>query len=125
VRARSLCLGCKRAPAVDHGRCSACLPAYLKVQRQRTDDKRGSASARGYGAAWSATAAAFLAAAGHRCAIPGCHRRASVADHYPRTRRELVDAGVTDPDAWHRLRPLCRHHHDTIGPRTPRGPRRA
>jgi hypothetical protein len=34
-----------------------------------------------------------------------CGRRATVADHYPETRRSLVDRGIPDPDAWHWLRP--------------------
>jgi 5-methylcytosine-specific restriction protein A len=41
-----------------------------------------------------------------------CGRPSQVSDHWPRTRRELLAAGVRDPDAWHRLRPLCKPCHD-------------
>lgn len=37
---------------------------------------------------------------------------ATVADHHPTSRRELLTQGVTDPDADHRLRPLCTTCHN-------------
>jgi 5-methylcytosine-specific restriction protein A len=36
-----------------------------------------------------------------------CGRTATVADHFPTSRRQLVAEGVSDPDVWSRLRPLC------------------
>lgn len=45
------------------------------------------------------------------CTHPGCHSWSTVADHYPRTRRELVDAGH-DPNDPQRGRGLCATHHN-------------
>lgn len=42
-----------------------------------------------------------------------CGARATVPDHWPQTRRELVKAGVADPDDPAYLRALCDHHHRT------------
>jgi 5-methylcytosine-specific restriction enzyme A len=36
-----------------------------------------------------------------------CSKTATVADHFPESRRALVAKGVNDPDAFSRLRPLC------------------
>lgn len=36
---------------------------------------------------------------------------ATVADHWPTSRRELVEQGVANPDAPHRLRALCASCH--------------
>jgi 5-methylcytosine-specific restriction protein A len=41
-----------------------------------------------------------------------CGAPATVADHYPVSRRVLVMRGVADPDADERLRPLCKPCHD-------------
>lgn len=61
-------------------------------------------------AAWKNNRAAFLAA--HpTCAL--CDAPSYTPDHYPISRRDLITQGVSDPDAWHRLRPLCLHHHGT------------
>ncbi|MFD6127658.1 HNH endonuclease, partial [Streptomyces hydrogenans] len=40
-----------------------------------------------------------------------CTKPATVADHFPESRRSLVARGVSDPDAWSRLRPLCTSCH--------------
>lgn len=42
---------------------------------------------------------------------PQCMAPATVADHYPDTKAELVQLGVTDVDALHRLRGLCASCH--------------
>lgn len=43
-----------------------------------------------------------------------CHvERSTVADHWPTSRRHLVEQGVTDPDAPSRLRGLCASCHGT------------
>ncbi|MET7300727.1 hypothetical protein [Embleya sp. NPDC005575] len=44
------------------------------------------------------------------CAL--CSAAATVADHFPLSRRVLVDQGVADPDAPERLRPLCVRCHN-------------
>lgn len=42
---------------------------------------------------------------------PRCLDPATVADHYPTSKRELVAQGVPDPDAMRRLRGLCASCH--------------
>lgn len=51
-----------------------------------------------------------------KCAL--CGSRATVADHYPDTRRELLARGVADPDTEDRLRPLCASCHASRGRRS-------
>jgi 5-methylcytosine-specific restriction protein A len=41
-----------------------------------------------------------------------CGAVATIADHYPTSRRVLVASGVVDPDADDRLRALCKSCHD-------------
>lgn len=82
------------------GRCDACRAR----RRIGVDQARGTAADRGYGRRWRARRPDYLAR--HpRCAL--CGRASTVPDHYPRSRRELVAAGVLDPDADEYLRPLC------------------
>jgi len=73
-----------------------------------TPDRRPSAAARGYGPKWRRIRAQFLK---HhpRCAL--CPAPATVADHHPLTRRQLLEVGDPHPDAWHHLRPLCEPCH--------------
>lgn len=86
---------------------SRCEPHRLA--RQRTDDKRrGTAAERGYDARWRRIRKAFLAAAPF---CIDCGGIATVADHDPIPRRVLVEQGVRDPDAFHRLKPRCARCH--------------
>ncbi len=83
------------------GRC----PAHGKP------DRRPNASQRGYGARWQKIRSAFLAAHPLCAGVDGehhphCDGQATVPDHAPLTRRELVARGVADPDAWEYLVPL-------------------
>lgn len=90
----------------DGGRCTDC--------RRDADQQRGTRQDRGYDAAWERTRTAYLAQPGNGACVlrgPRCTGRATVADHYPVSRRQLVTQGVRDPDAWHRLRPLCASCH--------------
>lgn len=41
-----------------------------------------------------------------------CSKTATVADHFPESRRSLVTRGVSDPDALSRLCPLCTSCHN-------------
>ncbi|MEU8131949.1 hypothetical protein [Streptodolium elevatio] len=41
-----------------------------------------------------------------------CAHPATVADHFPSSRRQLIAAGVADPDAPERLRALCSPCHN-------------
>ena len=45
-----------------------------------------------------------------RCVL--CQRAATVPDHYPRTRKQLVAASVHNPDAAQYLRALCAACHN-------------
>ena len=41
-----------------------------------------------------------------------CSRTATVADHFPLSRRQLLARGVVNPDAFGHLRPLCTSCHN-------------
>src|ERR1044072_9606662 len=81
----------------DSGRCDACDSA--------AERRRGTAAERGYGHRWSTVVQPRYLRAHPICALGP--EVATIADHYPTSRRDLVAQGVRDPDAWHRLRPLC------------------
>lgn len=87
---------------VEQGRCDGC--------RGQADAQRGSARQRGYDSAWEAKRSNYLTR-NPFCRL--CHGLASVADHHPTSRRDLIAAGVADPDADHRLRPLCAPCHNS------------
>ena len=88
---------------------------------------RPTAAQRGYGARWRRRRRRYLAAHPICCLCPA---PAEIPDHYPRSRRELVAAGVRDPDADEYLRPLCApcHNRETAkhqpGGWAPKGKRR-
>jgi hypothetical protein len=82
------------------GRCARCLARV---------PPRPSAAERGYGATWRYVTRPEFLARHPTCAL--CSQPATVPDHYPRSRRQLVRAGVPDPDAERFLRPLCDEHH--------------
>jgi 5-methylcytosine-specific restriction protein A len=106
-----VCAQCGNAYSGPHCACRA-------QQRRASDHARGTAAQRGYGHHWAANRRAFLAA--HPlCAL--CGRLADVADHHPHTRRQLLAWRVPDPDAWHRLRPLCTPCHNRHTARTTPG----
>lgn len=109
--------------------CPTCRP---KVQ-QTSDRMRGTAAERGYsGKSWRVARRARLRSSPYcECAgdLPqprrgpriGCGRhhgrcfaQADTADHFPRTRRELVAAGVTNPDRVIYLRSLCSSCHSSM-----------
>jgi 5-methylcytosine-specific restriction protein A len=93
------------------GRCTGC--------RAKAEAVRGSPASRGYS---SAHRNRFRVGVLRKqpictCADQGhhhgdrCWRPAVVADHYPLSRRELVDAGLDPNDPAHG-RGLCKHCHD-------------
>lgn len=84
------------------GRCEACATA--------ADRARGTAAERGYGSFWSRVIRPKYLKAHPICRL--CPSVATVADHFPVSRRDLVAQGVKDPDGWHRMRPLCKACHD-------------
>lgn len=104
-RARRVCLvpGCPTLVPHPETRC----PAHPR--RSPVEDRRPNASQRGYGSGWRRVRGAFLAR--HKtCAL--CPAAATVADHHPVTRAELVRRGEQHPDAWQHLRPLCATCHN-------------
>ena len=90
------------------GRCGPHEAAKLRERHRHQDAARGTASSRGYGYRWARRRKKFLKA--HSICVL-CGTPATDADHFPETRRELVAAGITDPDAMEFLRPLCHECH--------------
>lgn len=97
------------------GRCTASplcpnratVGGRCESHARRAEQLRGSASSRGYDAVWRERRAAFLARHPN-CEV--CGAPATEADHEP-TRRELVAAGIADPDDERYLHALCHPHH--------------
>jgi 5-methylcytosine-specific restriction protein A len=83
------------------GRC----PTHAK----EAEAARGTTTAKGYGTRWQRVRRRYLYA--HPWCVL-CSKTATVADHFPESRRSLVARGVSDPDAWSRLRPLCTTCHN-------------
>jgi 5-methylcytosine-specific restriction protein A len=102
MRAHTICTvpGCPEY--TDSGRCTE--------HRRQADRTRGTARERGYaGRTWIRSRRAALQR-DPVCVL--CQTQpATVADHHPTSRRDLIDQGVTDPDAPHRLRGLCASCH--------------
>jgi 5-methylcytosine-specific restriction enzyme A len=82
------------------------LDGKCTEHKQAAEQQRGSAAQRGYsGKAWRTARRAVLRR-DPICVV--CKRAfATVADHWPDSRRKLVEQGVTNPDAPSRLRGLC------------------
>lgn len=97
------------------GRCARCLGGRQGNSRLRVP----TTAERGYSSQWRARRLDYLSA--HpTCAL--CPRMATIADHYPVSRRELLAAGAADPDAAEHLRPLCIDcHNRQTGLRQPGG----
>lgn len=90
---------------VERGRCADCS--------RTAEQKRGSSASRGYGERHRVQ---FREAVLERdiccvlCQPEGRWELATVADHWPRSRRELMAAGL-DPDDPQYGRGLCHDHH--------------
>jgi ribosomal protein S14 len=98
------CHRCGRPTRESSGICPPCTEAYRSAGQRPYDD-----------AAWKRRSASFLRA-NRKCAI--CGEPSRVADHWPRTRKELLAAGVLDPDLPGYLRPLCLSCHPRHGRRS-------
>jgi 5-methylcytosine-specific restriction protein A len=83
------------------GRCARCRTR----KRSDSDRTRGTSAQRGYGNRWQRSVRPDYLTRHPRCAL--CGKASTVPDHYPRSRRELVAAGVPNPDVDEHLRPLC------------------
>jgi 5-methylcytosine-specific restriction protein A len=81
------------------------------THRKQADQARGTASERGYNTRGHKRFRAAVLATDYICVIPGCLRLATVADHFPRSKRELIDAGLDSNDPQYG-RGLCKPHHD-------------
>lgn len=84
------------------GRCDSCRRDADAQRRARPDQQAYNSPQ------WRRRRAAYLAV-NLFCAL--CRAPSTVADHYPISRRDLVDMGVPGPDAPERLRPLCKPCH--------------
>ena len=91
--------GCPTLVPAGAGRCAACERA--------ADARRGGARQRGYGTAHERWRRQVLARDG-LCVL--CGARATDADHYPLSRRELVAAGLDPADPAYG-RALCHSCH--------------
>jgi 5-methylcytosine-specific restriction protein A len=103
---RRVCSGCHQ---VITGPCPTCT----RARRAETDNVRGTSAQRGYGSHWRNIIRPAFLRDHSLCVI--CGALAEVPDHWPETRASLVERGVSDPDASHRLRALCKPCHDTHG----------
>lgn len=84
------------------------------------DRARGTAAGRGYGSRWATVYRPACLRRDPLCTCTSttpehgcrCVAQSTVADHWPTSRRDLVAQGVSDPDAVHRLRGVCKPCHD-------------
>lgn len=83
--------------------------ARCPTHRRAAELQRGRPADRGYDTKWRRIRARFLAA--HPTCLD-CGAPANVADHAPRSRRDLVTAGDPHPDAWRHLQPRCDRCHN-------------
>lgn len=106
---------CTATPDCDHE-----LPCPVHPRTRPPDVKRENSYRRGYGGkAWH-RARAIVLRRDPLCTWPvddplepgGCYAASTRADHYPRSRRELLQAGVPDPDNPDLMRGLCERHHN-------------
>jgi 5-methylcytosine-specific restriction enzyme A len=101
--------GCPNLADPGQSYCGDCGPRLRRASQRRHDASRPSPAARGYGADWRKRRARFLAA---HPACADCGAPATVADHDPVSRRDLVAAGAPDPDADRHLKARCKPCHD-------------
>lgn len=78
-------------------------------RRQRERQRKADGNAVYTQSAWQRVRKRFLY---HNPWCSLCARQATVADHWPVSRRDLVAQGVADPDSHRNLRPLCKACHD-------------
>lgn len=86
------------------------LDGKCTEHKRAAEQQRGTSAQRGYGGPqWQAARRAVLRR--DRVCVVCNVARSTVADHYPTSRRELVEQGAQDPDALYRLRGVCRSCH--------------
>jgi 5-methylcytosine-specific restriction endonuclease McrA len=84
-------------------------PDCKRQEWREIDKRRPAASQRGYGPRWRRIRARFLR---ENPICVDCGAPATVADHDPLSRVELVARGVSDPDHPRNLRPRCASCHN-------------
>jgi 5-methylcytosine-specific restriction protein A len=92
-------------PTIYDGRESKC-----PTHRKQADTARGTASERGYNTRGHRAFRVAVLTRDYICVMPGCLAFATVADHYPRSKRELIDAGLNSNDPQYG-RGLCHRCH--------------
>ena len=104
ARALKVCSTAGCPTLVPSGRCDQC--------KRQAERKRGSAAQRGYGHAWAKWAKRYLTRHPF-CDIrlDGCTGLATLPDHHPVSRRDLVARGVRQPDQDRYCRAACAHCH--------------
>ena len=102
---------CDHCHQIVIGPCPTCSPQ----RRAEADQARGTSAQRGYGSHWRNVIRPAFLRDNPLCVI--CGGLAEVPDHWPETRATLLARGVTDPDAAHRMRPLCLVCHARYGMR--------
>lgn len=96
--------GCPQLYPKDEGsRCAR--------HRAQADRRRGTAHERGYASRGHQHFRDTILTRDPICTVPGCINLSTIADHYPRSRRELVDLGLNPNDPQYG-RALCKMHHD-------------
>lgn len=109
-----------RMPSSPPRPCSRCGQPVVRAGKcakhySQDDRARGTATERGYSSKAHQVGfrAEVLFKAFHRCQWPaGCDAKATIADHFPHTRRELMRIGL-NPDDPQFGRALCKQHHDS------------
>lgn len=79
------------------------------VHAREAEEQRGTTTTKGYGTRWQRIRKRYLYA--HPWCLL-CSATATVADHFPLSRSQLVGRNVADPDAFEHLRPLCTSCHN-------------
>jgi hypothetical protein len=96
------CHRCSRPTDNGDGVCDECA-SVLRPEARVYDQ-----------ATWRRTSMSFLRR-NPWCALceeRGMQVKATVADHWPMSRKELIAAGIDDPDQHRFLRPLCKADHN-------------
>lgn len=101
----------KRLTVCTHPGCPLLTAASRCDEHQRAADAaRGTAAERGYGGKAYRFGRRAVLRRDPVCVL--CHTApATVADHYPVSRRELLAMGIRNPDAPDRMRGLCASCH--------------
>jgi 5-methylcytosine-specific restriction protein A len=97
-----------------------CATGRCEAHQREAEQRRGTAAQRGYnGTHWRVRRRQCLrrdalcrCTGCTACTSTGCTLQASVADHDPYERRDLVDQGIADPDALTYLKGKCKACHD-------------